>query len=145
MMLYDVIWCFMMLYDVLWCSMIFFDVLWCFMMFYDVLWCLKSILGFFLSERTSGVSPVIFTLEIRNGWKGIEKWQCGREWWRTAWSILLKVSPSKKPIFTRLWKTMPSGPVWTIWEWSSALTARTRPQGSLEKEALTLGMINCSV
>ena len=30
------------------------------MMFYDVL-CLKSILGFLLSERTSGVSPVIFT------------------------------------------------------------------------------------
>ena len=29
------------------------------MMFYDVL-CLKSILGFLLSERTSGVSPVIF-------------------------------------------------------------------------------------
>ena len=28
-------------------------------MFYDVL-CLKSILGFLLSERTSGVSPVIF-------------------------------------------------------------------------------------
>ena len=31
------------------------------MMFYDVL-CLKSILGFFLSERTSGVSSVIFFL-----------------------------------------------------------------------------------
>ena len=30
-------------------------------MFYDVL-CLKSILGVFLSERTSGVSPVIFLL-----------------------------------------------------------------------------------
>ena len=29
------------------------------MMFYDVL-CLKSILGFHLSERNSGVSPVIF-------------------------------------------------------------------------------------
>ena len=29
------------------------------MMFYDVL-CLKSILGFLFSERTSGVSPVIF-------------------------------------------------------------------------------------
>ena len=29
------------------------------MMFYDVL-CLKSILGFLLSEHTSGVSPVIF-------------------------------------------------------------------------------------
>ena len=29
------------------------------MMLYDVL-CLKSILGFLLSERTSGVSPVIF-------------------------------------------------------------------------------------
>ena len=32
----------------------------CSMMFYDVL-CLKSILGFLLSERTSGVSPVIFS------------------------------------------------------------------------------------
>ena len=30
------------------------------MIFYDVL-CLKSILGFLLSERTSGVSPVIFS------------------------------------------------------------------------------------
>ena len=39
----------------------FYGVLWCSMMFYDVL-CLKSILGFLLSERTSGVSPVIFDL-----------------------------------------------------------------------------------
>ena len=31
------------------------------MMFYDIL-CLKSILGFLLSERTSGVSPFIFIL-----------------------------------------------------------------------------------
>ena len=56
---YDVLWCSMVFYDVLWCSVMFYDVLWCFMMFYDVL-CLKSILGFLLSERTSGVSPVIF-------------------------------------------------------------------------------------
>ena len=34
------------------------------MMFYDVL-CLKSILGFLLSKRTSGVSPVIFTTSLR--------------------------------------------------------------------------------
>ena len=33
------------------------------MMFYDVL-SLKRILGFLLSERTSGVSPVIFSLEV---------------------------------------------------------------------------------
>ena len=33
------------------------------MMFYDVL-CLKSILGFLLSERTSGVSPAIFPLAV---------------------------------------------------------------------------------
>ena len=37
----------------------FYDVL--SMMFYDVL-CVKSIFGFLLSERTSGVSPVIFSL-----------------------------------------------------------------------------------
>ena len=39
--------------------MMFYGVLWCFMMFYDVL-CLKSLFGFLLSERTSGVSLVIF-------------------------------------------------------------------------------------
>ena len=33
------------------------------MMFYDVV-CLKSILGFLMSERTSGVSPVIFSLNV---------------------------------------------------------------------------------
>ena len=32
-------------------------------MFYDVL-CLLSILGFLLSERTSGVSPVIFVADL---------------------------------------------------------------------------------
>ena len=40
---------------------LFYDVLWCFMMFYDIL-CLESILGFLLTERTSGVSPVIFLI-----------------------------------------------------------------------------------
>ena len=38
------------------------------MMLYDVL-CLKSILGFLLSERTSGVSPVIFYNFILNSLK----------------------------------------------------------------------------
>ena len=68
MMIYDEIWCsnmffdiLMMIYDVLWCSTMFSDVLWCSMIFHVVL-CLKGILGFLLSERTSGVSPVIFDL-----------------------------------------------------------------------------------
>ena len=43
----------MMFYGVLNCSMLFFDGL-----------CLKSILGFLLSERTSGVSPVIFRVVV---------------------------------------------------------------------------------
>ena len=69
MMFFDVLWCSMMFYDVLWCSLMFYDVLWCSMMFFDILWssmmfydvlCLKSIFGFLLSERTSGVAPVIF-------------------------------------------------------------------------------------
>ena len=66
MMFYDVLWCSIMLYDVLWHSLMFYYVLWCSLMFYDVLWCLKSILGFFLSERTSGVSPVIFFYKIKS-------------------------------------------------------------------------------
>ena len=36
-------------------------------MFYDVL-CLKSILGFLLSKRTSGVSPVIFSFLKPTTW-----------------------------------------------------------------------------
>ena len=69
LMFYGVLWCSKMFYDVLWGSMMFGDnlvlwcsmMLWCSLMFYDVL-CLKSILGFLLSEHTSGVSPVIFKM-----------------------------------------------------------------------------------
>ena len=69
MLFFDVLWCSMMFSNVLWCSMMFNNVLWCSLMFSDVLWssmmfydvlCLKSIFGFLLSERTSGVAPVIF-------------------------------------------------------------------------------------
>ena len=50
---------------------------WYSMMFYDVL-CLKSILVFLLSERTSGVSPVIFiVIIIIVDWRWMER----TEWW----------------------------------------------------------------
>ena len=101
MTLYDVVWCCMMLYDVLWCSMIFYDVLWCSMMFYDVLWCsmmfydflcLKSILSFLLSERTCGVSPVIFWTRIGNACRlrtYVPKAYLLflRVWWSLSWCI----------------------------------------------------------
>ena len=48
--------------------MMFYDVLKCSMMFYDVL-CLKIILGFLLSKRTSGVSPVVFNSVSKSPWK----------------------------------------------------------------------------
>ena len=50
--------------------------------------------------------------------------------------ILLKVGPSKTNYLTQLWKNMLAAPVETIWEWSSALTAAARSQGSLEKSSL---------
>ena len=67
-------WCSMMFYNVLWCSMWLFYVLWCSFMFYDDLWCsmmffvLRAFLVSFLSERTSGVSPVILTPRIRDSY-----------------------------------------------------------------------------
>ena len=62
-MFYDVLWYSLMFYDNLWCSMMFYDVLCFSTLFYDFPW-FKIILGFLLSEHTSGVSPVICVLFI---------------------------------------------------------------------------------
>ena len=63
-------------------------------MFFDVL-CLKSIIGFLLSERTSGVSPDIFSTVM---WLlALIRGKGGREQ-MTLWALGFKGSPSDKPL-----------------------------------------------
>ena len=125
-----------MLYNVIWCSMMFYDVLWCSMMFYDVL-CLKRILGFLLSERTSGVSLVIILFILaKNYWLticarwpalsavGISHSLCSRSSLRTRQSAPRCVKTM--PRFQHLDVLSLRGPKVRFWE-SVSCTMRTLP------------------